>query len=124
MQLKVGEQDSDFRHARRVFLTVRMNHRQPQRFQIQQARRCLFGRHAELPAQFRINGFQPRLQPRVHGRVVIHRVILKHAFCFRLDGHAAACAERRQDQQAEDRDLIRHAGFLLECPLKTKNRLA
>jgi len=24
---------------------------------------------------------------------------------------------------AEDRDLIRHAGFLLECSLKTKNKL-
>jgi hypothetical protein len=48
MQLEVGQQNANLRHARRVVNAVRVDHRQAEGFQVEQANGCLLGRKAEL----------------------------------------------------------------------------
>ena len=62
VQLKVGEQNANLRDACGIFTAIRVNHRQTKRFQIQDSRSRLLGRHAVSGAQVGINSVELRLQ--------------------------------------------------------------
>ena len=75
MQLEVRQQNAHFRHARGVVNPIRMNHRQPQVFQVQYSNRRLFRRHPVLAVQLGVNRLKPALQGRIRRGVIAQGVV-------------------------------------------------